>query len=640
MEALFATTGPLEVLVAEAEGTAGAIAELRDAGLGDRAEHLALRDELDWATIADAHAEAPFDGPAAAALAARPDCPGGLRFALFAAEPAAVAAVVPRLTEAMAVAALPKRGAAKAARVVARRAVTDGLGATVLLERMRPAAAVLESARLRPDDPAAAEAWDEFAAALAKLVEARLGADPAAWSWVRARLNAFPGTVTELLDAAGAALLEPAGAVAWPESADLPELSRTSVTGVRAAYLTLFDRAPAATQLGLLDTFDDRTVFDLFTNGRWRDEWTERAVTDPRRALRLALAARLSLPAEAAGRLARLDDPAVNAQVFRRAATPHRLRMRLLAGDPLGPGRAEPVPLDAQLRAHLLTLTAGWHGTDPLDCADQELQRHIIRHVRVRGKSAQFRLLLNLWHRHGAAAVADLLAADIKPANYSASPITPAVRNRVQRILDIADEGERQVKLDALEAEIAAEESPEGQFALLRAERTDHTLLFRDSRLWDWDAIVAEHRREPLPDAILATIDKARGCPEELVEAGRSKLRPWESDQEAELVDGRPPEEVLATPREGYYGGWIGRATAAGVMSWGQVLRHGVPAALPLDLIGGSESPPEARAALAELLAEVWDGNLEAIVLAIGMLTGFPGPPAELLHVATAVVAI
>jgi hypothetical protein len=297
-------------------------------------------------------------------------------------------------------------------------------------------------------------------------------------------------------------------------------------------------------------------------------------------------------------------------------------------------------PFDPQARAQLLQQTAGWHGTDPLHCADQELQRHILRHVRVRGTTAQFRLLLNLWHRHGPDAVADLLAADLKPVNFSAAPITPAVRRRVAQILAVADPATRQAELDALEAEVAAEESPEGQFALLRAERTDHTLLFKETRLWHWDAIVAEHRREPLPEPILATVADAREVPAELVEAGRHKLRPWESEQASEYTAGRPVEEIMAAEREGHFGGWIGKFTAAGIATWPQVLRHTVPASLPLDLVGGNTSTEEGRAALAALLAELWDGNLEAIVLAAGMVTEYPGPAADLIAVATAAAAL
>ncbi|MEU7871507.1 hypothetical protein [Dactylosporangium sp. NPDC049140] len=582
----------LEAHAAEWEGTRGAIDELRR-GFPD---HLYMRAELDWAAVAQRHAQIPFGGPAAAALAARPDCPDDFRFTLFLAEPAAVAPAVPRLTEEMALAPLPKKGAAKAAKVVAKRAVADGLDPGLLLERMRPAGAVLETVRL-----------DE----LAKLVEARLGADPDKWSWVRARLSAFPGTVTELLEAAGTA--------AWPE--------RT--TSARAGFVTLLDHAPAEAHLALLDRMDEQSVADLFTRGAWRPEWLDRAIADPRRVLRVALASRPSLDAASAERLAALDDPEVNGLVFRRTNTPHRLRMRLLAGR----------PFDPQARAQLFQQTGGWHGTDALDCADQELQRHIIRHVRVRGKAAQLRLLLNLWHRHGPDAVRDLFAAELKPANYRVTPITPPVRKRVEQVLAIAEPGARQAALDELEAEVAAEESPAGQFALLRAERTDHTLLFKDSRLWHWDVIVAEHRREPLPDPILATIAEAREVPEELVEAGRDKLRPWDSEQATEYAAGRPVEEIMAAPREGHYGGWIGKFTAAGVVTWEQLLRHCVPAGLPLDIAGGSASPPEARAALAALLAEVWDGNLEAIVLAAAMVAGFPGPPAELLAVATAAVA-
>ncbi|WP_426501985.1 hypothetical protein ACPPVO_30530 [Dactylosporangium sp. McL0621] len=287
----------LEELVAEAEGTAGAIEELR----GGFAEHLALRETLDWDAVA---AAGPFAGPAAAALAARPDCPEALRFELFLADPAAVAVAVPRLTEAMALAPVPKKGAARAARIVAKRAVADRLDPALLLQRMRPAAAVLETVRL-----------DE----LAKLVEAHLGADPGRWAWVRGRLNAFPGAVAELLESAGTA--------AWPD--------RTT-TG-RAAFVTLLDHAPVETHLALLGTMDDQTVHGLFTQGSWRPEWVDRALTDPRRALALALASRLTLGAGAAERLATLDDAEVNGKLFRRTGPSHALRRRLLAGGPFDP---------------------------------------------------------------------------------------------------------------------------------------------------------------------------------------------------------------------------------------------------------------------------------------------------------------
>ncbi|WP_433040334.1 hypothetical protein [Dactylosporangium sp. CS-033363] len=588
---LHRTLDELEATAAAWEGTAGAIAELRD-GFTD---HLPLRPELDWAALAAAHAEQPFAGPAAAALAARPDCPDDLRFALFLADPAAVAPAVPVLTEAMALAPPPKKGAAKAARVVAKRAVADGLDPALLLERMRPAVAVLET--IESD-------------ALAKLVETHLGTDPGKWCWARAKLNAFAGTVTEFLESAGTA--------PWP----------ASVTSARQAFLTLLDHAPAGAHLALLERMDDGTVTDLFAKGTWRAEWLDRALSDPRRVLRVALAARPSIDAAAIERLAALDDPELNGLLFRRTAVPHRLRTSLLSGRPLDPA----------VREQLLALTAGWHGTDALDCADAELQRHIVRHVRVRGNAAQFRLLINLWHRHGQAAAAELLAADLKPANYSASPFNPPVRKRMAQILGRADDAERRAALDALEAEVVAEESPEGQFALLRAERTDHMLLFKETRLWHWDAIIAEHRRSPLPDPILATIATGRGVPASLVEAGRDKLRPWESPAAEEYVAGRPLADILATPREGHDTSWIAAFIAAGIVTWPEVLRQVVPAAHPLDLIGGT-SNEVSRAALVELMAATWDGNLDALVLAGEMATTFPGPAAELIAVATAAVA-
>ncbi|MFI5907527.1 hypothetical protein [Dactylosporangium sp. NPDC051541] len=580
----------IEAKAREWEGTTGAIDELRR-GFTD---HLVLRDELDWPAITAAHTAVRFGGPAAAALAARADCPEELRAALYAAEPAAVAPVVPRFTEAMALAPVPK----KAARFVARRAVAEGFDPALLLDRLRPAAAVLEWVRLEQ---------------LADLVQKYLGDDPGKWSWVRAKLNTFPGSVTELLESAGSA--------PWPAKAP---------TG-RTAFVTLLEHAPAAAHLALFDRMDDKTIAELFAKGTWRPEWLDRAVTDPRRDLRLALAARPSLDAAAAERLAALDDPEVNGLVFRRTGTSYRLRMELLAGR----------PFDPDVRAQLLQQTAGWHGTDALDCADVELQRHILRHVRLRGKTAQLRLLLNLWHRHGPAAVADLLAADLKGANFSAAVITPAVRRKFEQLLAVADAAGQDAQIAALEAEVAAEESPEGQFALLRAERTDHTNLFKETRLWHWAAIAAEHRREPLPDPILAVIATGREVPAELVEAGRTKLRPWDSDQAAEHAAGRPVEEILAAPRDGQqqFGGWVGAFIAAGVATWPQMLQHTVPAALPLDNIGGSVEHPEGRAALAALLAESWDGNLDAIALAAAMVSDFPGTAAELIAVATATVS-
>ncbi|WP_433040331.1 hypothetical protein [Dactylosporangium sp. CS-033363] len=577
----------LEGRVAEEEGTAGAIAELLD-GFTD---HLALRESLDWDAVGAAHAEMPFGPAAAAALAVRADCPEEFRFALFLAQPAAVAPAVPVLTEAMALAPLPKQGAAKAARIVARRAVDDGLEPELLLERMRPAAAVLEVVRLD---------------ALGKLVDVHLGADPGKWAWVRAKVNAFKGSVTELLESAGSA--------AWP----------SSTTGARAAFVALLDHASDGTQLALLEHLDDKTVHELFTQGVWRDAWVERAVTDPRPALRLALAARPTLDGAAADRLAALGDAGVNGALFRRTGTSHRLRMQLLDGR----------PFDPEVRAHLLTLSAGFHGTDPLDCADRELQRHLLRHVRVRGKTAQFRLLLNLWHRHGPEAVTELLEDELNPVTFTRAAITPAVRSRVKKVLAARD---RAGKLAELEAEIAHAESAAGQIELLTSVGVDFQKVYGETRLWHWDAILAEHRRAPLTGPGLTGIGEARGCPPELAEAGRTRLRPFANAVEAALAAGTTPvAEVIAAPRDAP--GWMYRATRSGAVTWDEVLRHTSPAADPLTYIGGDSSDPSGRAALAALVAETCGGDVDAVLLAIRLAPDFPGPAAELLQVAAAAV--
>ena len=623
-----------------AEGTAGALAELRDSGFAERAEHLALRVTLDWPAVLAAHAADPLPDDAVTALVGRPDCPQDVVLAFFATSAGAVAPAVP-VSEALLLAPSPARGAAKTVRVLARNAVEAGIGGpALLLEHLRPALPVLDAIRLRPEDPAAGAAADELTAALEKLVAEHLGADVAAWRAVRGRLKAFKGTVAELLAAPSPA------PVSWPDAEALPDLSKpTSVSGLRAAFLALLDAAPTPTQLALLAHVDDRTAHDLLAHGRWRPEWAEHVIEHGPPAARLALAARGSLGAAAIERLMTLDDPVINGQLFQRAGATYAQRTRLLSGRPCGPGRTDPVPLDPAFRKRLLARTGGWSGRDALDCPDPQLQLHILRHVRLRGRIPQLHLLAGVWRRQGPAAVAKLVEADLKPVNYTRNPFQPATKRTIKSLLAQSD---AVAALAGLQAEVDREETAEAQIAALRTERTDHTNLFAESHDWHWPELLAEHRREPFDDKVVGVMGTSRGAPEEFREQARRVLLPWNSDEEALLCAGTPAEQVLAE-RVRTVSDWLQRALITGHVTPAVALRHGHPAATILLYLSMAESgrtraegarlAADIDAAVAALLAETIGDNPDAWVLTLRMLGGFAGPLPELLATVAAVVS-
>ena len=174
----------------------------------------------------------------------------------------------------------------------------------------------------------------------------------------------------------------------------------------------------------------------------------------------------------------------------------------------------------------------------------------------------------------------------------------------------------------------------------LRADRTDHANLFRESHHWHWDRLLAEHRREPFPDVVVGMMARSRGCPPEFREAGRNVLFWWQSAREAALAKGAAVEEVLAgsaVTGGGYDTEWIARVVAAGRVSWDQLLRHVHPARFVLGA-EVSEHAGARHAALSALITECVNGNADAFALAMRMLPDFPGSVHELLRTAVAAV--
>ncbi|MFC7483917.1 hypothetical protein ACFQX7_33200 [Luedemannella flava] len=362
----------LAQLVSEAEGTAGAIEELREEA---NAGQLALRSQLDWDRILAAHGREPFGETATTLLAGRPDCPEDVQLALYATHPLAVVTVA-RPGVVLLAAPLPARDAPAVAKRRADAAVKAGLPADVLLQAT-PAAAVLEALHRHR------VVLDELRA----LVADRLGADVHRWRALRARVKSHRGSIMDLLTG------EPSGRppTGWPDAKPMPDVSeRKTVNGIRAAFLALLDAAPTDTHLALLDHLDDHTIYDLLCRGRWRDEWLDAALASPNPALCRSLSTRRDLDPAAIDRLATRDDPVVNNQLFRATTYSWHLRERILSQRPFGD--TGPVPLDPALRGHLLAYKGGsgtspYYARDAIDCADLDLQLHIPRHRLVKGRS-------------------------------------------------------------------------------------------------------------------------------------------------------------------------------------------------------------------------------------------------------------
>ncbi|WP_026120774.1 hypothetical protein [Nocardiopsis potens] len=652
---------PLRAAAERAEGTRGAIEELYDTALADRAEQLELRTGLDWAAVAEAAARVPFDDTAAGLLAARADCPAQVRDALFAQRPRAVAAHAAHLDAGLLAVGVPKRDAARVLLTLCRRGLGRGIGGAELLCTARPAAAVLAAARRPPEHPEGRAAWEEFTEGLAALVAEHLGGDVERWRAVRARLTGFTGTVPELLAAEPPARAKPGGA--WPGAGAAPTGDRVpDPAGARGAFTALADAAADPVCTALLPHLDDRAVYDLLGHGRLRDGWFALAAGgDPR--YRTALASRPTLDADGVRRLMELDDPGVNARLFLRPGTTPVQRERLLSGRPCRPGAAGEVPLDPGLVERLLQRKGGFSGRDPVDCADPALQRHLLRHVRVRGRAPQLRLLLNLWERRGPEAVADLLGEDLEPVAFTSRVFRQEVRKTVEELLGAED---RDKALEELRAQAAEGESASAQIRELRGQHFPGAELFRHSHAWHWAEIAAEHRRDPLPSAALAGLAELPDVPEDFRKEAEAAV--WRSDADYAAWEtllhtarlrgtvGRPEEdkeemarlrigpdwtgERILRSRPAHYDGgidlskWLTAALEQGAVAPGDVIEHAPSAVSVLKWMwGGGKGAEEA---LAAAVREHLGSSPDAWVLALRMLPGFRGTLGELLRTAGA----
>ncbi|HEY1177232.1 MAG TPA: hypothetical protein VGF17_13835 [Phytomonospora sp.] len=605
----------LEALAAEFEGTEAAIAQLRTAGK-EQAESVAReRADLDWVLIAKAHAEEPFTAPVSASLCARDDCPEELRIALFTAHPGEVAERYPDPPAELF--SLPLKGSArtKGIRALTARFLKADRVAE-LVAHARPAAAVLEASRRA--DLLEPTVWrlQPVHAVVGRVLAATVGRDVGAWRTLRRLLKAHKGTVAELCERAAAA---PDADGPWPDAEPLPAAdAKPSLTGARKAFVVLLDAAGVATQLALLPHLDGRTIADLFTHCVRRHEWFEFVVGHGTPMLRQAFVrSRGKLAVEDLQRLFDLDEPELaGALALRRpmssAQVAHVMSGRAFAGH-VPDGQVYP----AELRERFLATTGGWTGRHAVTCADPEVQRHILRHVRVRGIVPQLRLLLELWERAGKEAMLELVEADLDPLKYTRAEFQAGVVKRVRKMAAAEDEeGEK----EALREYLAERETPEWQIRRLKG----HDNFFRESHEW----FIAEIAASPAKNQVGLLSGSGEGhvaagdpAPRHALAAGATL---------AETLEIYPSTDATDTRR------WLVAAIAAGLTTWAEAFTAVAPAAHVLAATA-DDAPdhwlPELRAVVPTL-----DLSVEAQLVALGLVRDFTGTVPELLATATEVV--
>lgn len=590
----------IEALAAELDTAEAAIAELRAADRRDVDYVARERADLDWQLIASGHADIPFAPTVAAALSARDDCPDEVRTALFTTHPAEVAESLPRPSASLF--SLPLKGSArtKAVRTLTARFLADDRVAE-LVEHAHPAAQVLEASRRA--DPVDPLTWklQPVHTVVGEILARTVGSDVGAWRALRRLLKRHKGTVAELCETA-AASPDPDGP--WPDAEPLPAAdAKPSLTGVRKAFVVLLDAAGVDTQLALLPHLDERTAADLFTHGVWRAQWFGHVV-EGSPTLRLAFArTRGTLTVQQIQRLLDFDEPELTgALALRRPMTAAQIT-HIMSGKAF-PGGSFP----DDLRARLLAATGGWTSRHAIACADPELQRHILRHVRVRGIVPQLRLLLDLWERHGKSEMLGLVQADLDPLKYTRAEFQGGVVKRVRKLAAAEDENAAKSELRGY---LAERETAEWQIQRLQGGDTFH----RESHDWYFAEIAAAEQERHL--GMLEGVRSAPGG-ELLTELTKPP------------ADAFPSKDVDETRRR------IVEEIGAGRLTWAEVFATGAPAGHIL-AAAADDAPERWVPELREVVGGRLDLDAEAQLVALGMVRDFAGTVPELLATAVGV---
>ncbi|MET7302877.1 hypothetical protein [Embleya sp. NPDC005575] len=519
----------------------------------------------------------------------------------------------------------------------------DVRATTELLAEARPAVAVLRFLRhcgandglsyLRPITEVSA------------LLDARLGADPRAWSRLLTQLPDCQGTVAELVEAAAAG---EGGTDA------IPTPPRTVATEWRQLLLLAHPDHLTA----LVPHLRVRTVLDLVHFGaRLPAPIVAETVRGATARQRRALAAAEHLRPEGYDALIDLGDPELNAVVYANPRAGDRERNRIMAA--AGEVALDPATIERVIRSDNARYRrpAVWSGDPALvraallrvrhmsvtaaECVELwkrsgvEALRPLFHNTYQRKQYEPFVVplhravllgaLLALWDRHGVAQ-AELLVADL--------PLREASAAKLRTMFAAGDAGRARLRAE-YERELGRQ-----------APRSEHSRVpqgFRIAAPWDppagWATVVAAHAKVPLPGATARFLTAFPDCPAPIAEAA----------EDGETLRGRWPAADgwwRTFPHDHVHTNEVRRlrtelARIPGLAE--RVFTGTTPAERALELYDriqryapDPESAVEQRARMAEYIREHLGEGMEARVIAARMAPSFAGTLPELFATAAA----
>ncbi|OPC78263.1 hypothetical protein B4N89_39490 [Embleya scabrispora] len=485
-----------------------------------------------------------------------------------------------------------------------RRGLRRGrFSASALLTEAGPAVAVLLA--LPDEDPAV------HAAVRALL--APLGTDADAWSTVLAELPRFPGT--------------PAALVATALAGLAPNRARPRPSGGDPARILLFRCASSAQQHALVSLLDPPALRPLLAAAPPDRALRERlrAVHGP--AANLILAGVAEQPSETVAELLDLDDPAVNALLFRRAHLDDAAVTRLLSGVDRA-GRPGTVPLASSLLG-CLERDEGPNSRLAVDVApasdDPRVARIVLRRRALYTDAGRLRALLDRWRNAGPDGVRTLIdEATRHGLEDSRNPFPAETVKLVRAALDDVDGPA------LLHARLAEVTTPAAIVTALRGPAHAAGVVLAECGPPPWDTLIETLTRDTWPDEVRDAVVAHPECPRELLLARLAC----------------PPEHPH------HVGAWVRAALERGALTVEDIVRTCRPARVAFDLLAGSaiiEAPAARRPALDpwrlpdELRPHRLRARLgttpDAWTVAVRLLPDFSGTLIELLDTATAMAA-
>ncbi|ARF55278.1 hypothetical protein [Streptomyces gilvosporeus] len=365
---------------------------------------------------------------------------------------------------------------------------------------------------------------------------ARLGTDPVNWLTCYARIGRADGSVAELIADAVSTDTRRKRHTSWPRPAPA-QFPAAPPENTRPTFLDMFQCASEEAQRAVVPYLDARAAQHLLVYGDPSPAVREAVVAAHGRPALVAMAAAYRLPAEKVAYLLDLDEPEVDAQLFRYGNLDRSEQERVLAGR-LRRSGTRPVPGEVLAVLDDLSVT---HSRDRLTAGlgsgDIGVARRLVERLRLHIPATRLRLLVAVWERGGPDAVREILAMDRLPVT---------LRRRTEKLLNAPEGAER------LRTWLAEEEAPERLLAYLTASVTDPGARLHRLRSEGleppWSALVAAQDAGPLAAGLLGTLAKDPDCPRELLlpalAFGTGDGPDW---ARAALEDGRlTPEDVLA----------------------------------------------------------------------------------------------